>query len=473
MRTLVLLGTVSVFMLGCHHTGGGGDMGDDMSVSTDDLGDQSDFAQVCQGAGAACTDGTQCCSGLCDPNAHACTEMNCGQAGATCTTAADCCGLACTNKACGGKCTSDNQPCTANGDCCSTICGTNGMCTPLNTTCKTAGNNCSNGSECCSSVCNAAGQCAVPSAVSYCVQVGDLCKHNEDCCTGVCTLASGQTVGTCSAISTSCQVDGTLCNGCGACCSRFCGPFAPGGPAICQPASGCHVQGDLCHQDSDCCGGDPKSGLPGAGLIKCNPDPTYGGVIGTCGNPMASNCPPNTPTCKNSCDPEGNVCHQTNTVVCQGGTTNVRNDCCACVSGKDCCQPDKTGIPRCNALTACVMPGGSCSFSGECCNGLPCVPDSTGALHCGAMCHMSGQTCTTNADCCTGLVCTVPPGSLSGTCGTPTQGGSTDMATSMCAQYGQTCSTTIPCCNSVPCTATGGGACTASSPSCSCFSPIP
>lgn len=433
----------------------------------------------------------------------------CGLAGALCSTAADCCGLACVAGMCAAAaCLTDGASCTSGGQCCSSMCGSSGTCAPLNPLCKTAGNACTNGSECCNGVCNANHQCAPPGQVSYCNQTGDVCRADVECCTGVCKLASGTGVGTCATITTSCLVDGTVCNGCGECCSHFCGPFGAGGPDICQPASGCRVEGDLCHQDSDCCGGDPRSGMPGAGLVRCEPDPVYGARIGTCGGPRASNCPDGTDTCKHSCNPEGNVCHYTDTAICAGATTSQRNDCCACISGKECCKLDRTGIPRCNALEACVPVGGSCAFSGDCCNGLPCVPDPvTGRLTCGATCVPMGGLCTTNADCCVGALCQVAPGSLAGTCGVPTSPPGTDAGVPrtdggvgpgpdgavpgtdsaaddpdaivappdlappppFCSYFGQSCSTSQLCCEGMTCVNVGFADCTPADTDCICI----
>lgn len=423
------------------------------------------------------------------------TVLSCGQAGAVCQTAGDCCGLACLAGRCSvSACVSDGQSCTSGGECCSTLCGADGKCGSLNPLCKTAGNACTASAECCNGTCNANHQCASPADVSFCAQTGDLCRADRECCTGVCSLRDGGTVGTCASLTTSCKIDGTLCNGCGDCCSHFCGPYGTGSAHICQPASGCHVQGDLCRKDSDCCGGDVGSGLPGAGLIKCEPDPVYGARIGTCGNPTASNCPNGSPTCKNSCNPEGNVCHFKQTLVCAGNLTNVRNDCCACISGKECCQPDATGIPRCNALAACVPTGGSCSFSGECCNREPCLPDPvTGQLKCGSTCVLVGGACTTNGDCCAGMLCQAAPGSVGGICviptpppsvlpdaGLPTQDAlapaddgplSSPDAPLVCAFYGQACSTSVPCCGDTLCRAAGGVLCSEADTDCLCFSP--
>jgi hypothetical protein len=400
----------------------------------------------------------------------------CGAIGALCSTSVDCCGLACVAGRCSASaCLSDGVACSVSGECCSTLCGAGGTCSPLNTACKTAGNACTTGSECCNGVCDANHQCATLGAVSFCAQTGDVCRQDSECCTGVCQTVAGAAVGTCAAIATSCQVDGTVCNGCGSCCSHFCGPYGAGGPSICQPASGCHVQGDLCHQDSDCCGGDVSSGLPGAGLIKCEPDPVYGARIGTCGSPKASNCSDGSSTCKNACNPEGNVCHYKTTLVCSGSLTNVRNDCCDCISGKECCQPDATGIPRCNSLAACVPAGGNCAFSGECCDHEPCLPDpTTGSLRCGSTCVAAGNVCTTNADCCAGMVCQTAPGSVAGTClipNPPSSGpdGGID-APPVCSYYGQACSVTSPCCGA-SCVNDMYEPCTAADTGCICFNP--
>jgi hypothetical protein len=358
-------------------------------------------------------------------------------------------------------------------------------------------------------------QCPPPTTVSFCVQVGDICQHDNQCCTGVCNLVTA-TNGICAQITTqSCNPDGELCNGCGSCCSHFCGPYGPSNTDICQPASGCRVQGDLCHVNSDCCGGDPSNGLPGAGQVVCTPDPTYPTKIGTCSGPNVSNCPPanadaGTPGCSGgTCDPAGNICHFTGTAICQGGTTNVRNDCCACISTKTCCKPDAVGIPRCFLTTTCKAEGEICSFNGDCCGGVPCIPDSTGQLRCGApgcnadagpCCQAEGMVCTTNSDCCVGLPCTVPAGSLKGTCGLPvlppsdmaqppqpdlagvdlagadlSQPPAPDMAQPpICAVVGQSC-LSAPCCPSpgVQCLNSLGATCSGGDTTCTCFLPIP
>ncbi|HZS39686.1 MAG TPA: hypothetical protein VFF06_22795 [Polyangia bacterium] len=458
----------------CSDNGGGG--GQDLSVPLDGGGDAG---VACGVSGTQCTAGTQCCSGVCDPGMHLCTIAMCGAPGAACTKSPDCCGGQCIGNLCSATaCISDNLACTSAAQCCSNLC--NGTCTPLNTTCKTAGNACTGDGECCGHSCINS-QCAAPSQISYCTQVGDICFKGADCCTSVCTIAAGASVGTCSAISSTCSVDGTTCSGCTGCCSSLCAPFGGSGSHICQPASGCHVKGDLCQKNSDCCGGDPTviGNIPGAGLVVCTPDPAHPGV-GICSDPVASNCPSGQ-SCGNSCVPEGDTCHFKNNGGCS--VNSVRNDCCACISGKDCCQLDHAGIPRCNAIATCVPTGGACADANDCCNLAPCVPDSMGHLHCGSMCVPAGGVCTTTADCCTGVTCIVPPGQLQGTCTVvnppppPVDGGtpSTDMAQGTCALYNQACSAAVPCCSGVTCRAPfpGSAPCAAGEMDCSCYELIP
>jgi hypothetical protein len=390
--------------------------------------------------------------------------IGCTDSGATCTVNTDCCNLSCVAGKCAAAagCVSDNMACTAGGTaCCSGTCGSGGTCTPLNTMCKTAGNGCAANADCCSQFCTG-GVCSLHS--SYCTQPGDVCYRDTDCCTALCTIPTGATAGTCSTVSSpaSCSIDGILCNGCGACCSRLCAPYGLSGVNICQPAGGCHVYGDLCKTAADCCGGEPTStGLPGAMLVPCTP--IAGTGLGFCDHPSGGLGG------GHACDPEGDVCHQVNnpTYVC--GNSTSRNDCCACIAGKTCCVLDPFGIPRCNALggdggIGCVPPGGSCSFAGDCCGGVPCVPDSTGALHCltpndGGACVPQGGMCSATRDCCAGYPCVIPAGSLIGVCELITPSPGPDGGTPPppgCALYGQACSATVPCCNNIPC---AGGFC--------------
>jgi hypothetical protein len=418
-----------------------------------DGGPTIDASNPCGVFGATCTGGTQCCTGVCN-NSGTCDvdPTMCSMPGSSCAAGTDCCTGSCVGHVCAAtQCTSDNGACTTNDQCCGGACGANHTCTPLSATCKTSGNSCANSTDCCSGLCDAAGKCADS---SYCVQEGDACAHDAECCGGICTPGAGA-LGTCTKPNTgstlcSAGVDGTLCNGCGDCCSRLCAPYGATGVKICQPAEGCRINGDLCKTDGDCCGA-AGTGLPGDGHVTClreHPnDP-----VGICRNPQA-------------CNPEGDVCHYKNYNTC--GNSSARNDCCGAVGNSGVCQLDALGVPRCYGLAACHQTGDTCAFSGDCCNGAPCIPDNTGALHCSAACSPKGGTCTSAADCCSGETCTMLPGSTQGTCGS---------SPTTCAQYGQACSAADPCCAGTACNVTGSSpvvACPAGQTTgCTCFQVI-
>ncbi|HJZ88727.1 MAG TPA: hypothetical protein VKN99_26315 [Polyangia bacterium] len=297
------------------------------------------------------------------------------------------------------------------------------------------------------------------------MQTGDACARNAECCSGTCTIASGATVGTCApppagASFCSGSVDGSLCQDCTGCCSRLCAPYAATGIKICQPAQGCRTDGNLCQTDSDCCGAT-GSGLPGDGNVRCDKaSPTD--LVGICRNPL-------------SCNPEGNVCHFMN-YACS--ISSARNDCCGAVGNSGVCRLDPLGVPRCYGLgNMCRQAGETCSSAADCCNGVPCIPDSNGVLRCltppdgGPACSPSGGSCTANADCCPGLTCTIPTGSTRGTCGTtPYDGGA-------CSMFGQMCNASQPCCMGLSCYVTGSNPPTAcpsgQTNGCTCLTIIP
>jgi hypothetical protein len=392
--------------------------------------------------------------------------------GAGCATGGDCCSGDCVAGVCNyPACTSDHAACVANGNCCSQSC-VGGTCAPLNTACKTVGNRCASGAECCSQLCSN-GTCQ---ASSFCGQAGDACSSGSNCCTGTCAIPAGAALGTCGANPPSgpanCGVvDGQLCGGtapdggvvrndaglpaCGGpCCSRACAPWGPTGALVCQPASGCHVVGDLCTADSDCCG---SAGLPGGSGKPVTCVVTAPGMLGICRNPMG-------------CKPDGDVC-KLKAMSCSSS--------CDCCSGncetEDTCKQDNMGVPRC-AAAQCVAAGGSCASSANCCGGVPCVPNPVagGAPYVcsGSACIAVCGECTDNADCCAGTSCVGAAGGTHGVCGPcrpgegdggaglPDDGGAGGSGGSpdggagsgpTCALYGQICTASSQCCDGVPC----------------------
>jgi hypothetical protein len=297
------------------------------------------------------------------------------------------------------------------------------------------------------------GLCASTGGPTGCDVTGDICFRGSDCCTNLCTIANGTSAGLCASLPTSgvggCQADGEACMAGTECCSRVC-VATPTGGHVCATASGCRVKGDLCKTDNDCCGG-PNSMVCGQGEVTCAIVP------GT--NPPTGRC--TTPTSGSQGDPEGDVC---------GQSQSSRENCCGgCSPKQDCCKLDSNGIYRCYAggsamcptgytgvAPCCIAGGGICTFSNECCNNAPCLPDGTGVLRCGSMCVPSGGVCTATSDCCTGYTCLLQAGASKGVCGIP-MGTKPDMG--MCALQGQSCSSTSPCCTGYTCEVPGTTSC--------------
>jgi len=437
--------------------------GEDVSRASDLVSSLRDVAgdvaalPFCLAFGQQCAMGADCCSELCDPNTGTCVASinKCTPSGGNCQTSTECCSLVCTAGRCSASaCIADNQACVDSASCCGGNCSA-GRCQPLSTACHTAGNPCTANSQCCSSLCQA-GVCKL--GASFCIQTGDVCSDSGTCCSGDCQKGSG-TLGTCAAPpsgATNCSdgVDGTVCGDCNGCCSRLCAPYAPTGVRVCQPASGCRVNGDLCRRDSDCCGA-AGTGLPGDGNVVCQID--SGKALGICRNPR-------------SCSPQGDVCHFKN-YTC--GVSSSRNNCCDGVGNSGVCQLDPLGVPRCNGLGTTCRPGGeTCASAMDCCNQMPCVPDGAGLLRCYAppvstrdggvpsSCVLAGGPCSITADCCVGSTCLQSVGSTLGICGSrepppvsppSTDAGPVDASTTICAEYGQTCTSEADCCNGITC----------------------
>jgi hypothetical protein len=313
---------------------------------------------------------------------------------------------------------------------------------------------------------------------SFCIQPGDVCARDLDCCGGFCSIASGGTQGVCMDVATSgtgnCTHDGVLCNGCGSCCSKNCGPWALTGVNVCQPGLGCKILNSLCTSDSECCG---SSG----GEVTCTPA-TGGTVsIGVCSQNHGNQVP-------------GGICKLSgNANAC----SNAESDCECVVSPKiACCAYDTLGLPRCLGSgtcggadggatgifvgtdpNCCRKPGDTCNTAAECCGLTPCVPDSTGTLRCltttpndgGIVCVPRGGTCTATGDCCTGYVCNISGGGT-GTCGPPPTPPPADAG--VCGLYGQACNAGTPCCNNVQCTYSPTNTACAGQQGCTCYNPI-
>jgi len=488
---VILLSTCALITLdGCSHRGSGQgtpsdahatDGNSDSPVGTPGSGGTG---VVCKVADDACTSNGQCCSNICDPVTSKCKSSVtvCSGAGSSCKVATDCCNLQCDTArglcASASSCLADNQACTTSAGCCSQNCA-GGKCVPLTTSCLTAGNPCTDGGDggtatrCCSGLCTS-GKCVL--GASFCIQPGDACSRDTDCCGGWCNKAQGATLGVCQDVQTtgagSCTHDGVVCDGCGSCCSRNCGPWALTGVKVCQPGLGCKILNSLCTTDQECCGGD-------TGDVTCVPATGPQGItIGVC-------------TQNHSLQVAGGICGLSGNNACG----NAQHDCECPVNPKiQCCGFDTLGLPRClgsgqcgdggigifkgSDPLCCRQGGQTCHTASECCNLSPCVPDSTGTLRClgttpndgGIVCLPSGGRCTATGDCCTGLVCNITPGAASGSCGTPP--GTPDAGTPTCALYGQGCNGGVTCCNNQPCTYSVDGTACNGRTGCTCFNPL-
>jgi hypothetical protein len=260
---------------------------------------------------------------------------------------------------------------------------------------------------------------------------------------------------------------------------------------------------DYCDSNESCCGGSPDAIKTSGYNVECDPDKH------TCDNGQ-------------SCNPPGNIC---------GASTDVNASQNCCGGKKDVCKADSSGILRCfggppeycnangcsdsspcptgydptNPL-CCIEPGDVCQFADQCCNGMPCVPDSSGTLRCGGgapssddWCNPIGTRCAGDGDqsCCEGLSCAaygengmhacLPPGAsptckltggactgaadccsgscVEGYCGDYTQPGGSDGSGS-CMTSSQSCTVNGDCCAGLSCAIPAGathGTCEAAS----------
>lgn len=292
----------------------------------------------------------------------------CEQEGARCGSANQCCGGTCLAGWCRASCISDDMPCDDSVSCCSGTCSEQGVCEARSKSCKTEGNDCQEGGTCCSAYCEA-GRCSTKS--SFCRQEQEICVEDDQCCSLSCDKADGDSLGSCASVPrgpTNCSqgVAGNVCDSCNDCCSRLCLPYEDTGLSICVAASGCRQTGELCLGDAECCGGDPESGLPGAGNVQCVRETTA--QVGVCRNAL-------------SCSPHGNACHLQDY---QCSISAAANKCCDAEGGAEGrCVLDSQGVPRCSALLegTCRTAGETCGMDEDCC-GRECRLGPSGGWTC-------------------------------------------------------------------------------------------
>lgn len=337
----------------------------------DTVGDQN-------GVSGACTDNSQCTSGICDGGV--CVD------GSTCGTSADCEGtqychfpstpdpwVAGTTGTCNQPCTSDDSCGIIGQQCVSGRCYTNVSCNPAN-----SNNDCPPGE-----VCNQQTRsCNAPPSRCYfntdcpaswvcmdnnCVDPDDInlggCANDADC-----SSVAGCQGGNCACVSGACQPQG------GCATDGDCGATQRCNAGVCQNATSCTDQAGCTPYGLVCTGGYCKTPTPcGSGNTCAN-----GYVCKTNYTPPAC-FPPGTPDCtRNEQCPQGQYCEVFSS-TCQEGCRSD-TDCAGGCDGQVPCRCGSTG--ECSTSTT-GTPGGTCTSNDQCPGGTVCsYNDPNGALMC-------------------------------------------------------------------------------------------
>ena len=232
-----------------------------------------------------------------------------------------------------------------------------------------------------------------------------------DCCGGFCSKATGATEGVCMDVATTgtgnCTHDGVLCNGCGSCCSKNCGPWAltgvqrlPARPRLQDPEQPLH------HRQRVLRRGYRQSSTarrPAAGTSASASARRTRATRCRAGSASSPAAPTPAPT------PRATARARSRPRRSAAPTT--RSACRAASARAACADGGTTGIFSGTDPKCCRQPGQTCNTAAECCGLSPCVPDSTGTLRCltttpndgGIVCVRQRRGCTATGDCCTGL----------------------------------------------------------------------
>jgi len=202
-------------------------------------------AASCLALEDSCSDGAECCSGVCE--GFVCVaEASCGKAlSASCGTDDECCSGNCDSGICVGpvgECTGLSLACDHGWECCSGNCG-GGSCVAPTSTCYANTDACVANVECCSGNCDGTNHCAF-SFVSVGLN-GSACDEDSDCGSGDC---AGNVC-----VPTTCDDAGTACTPADAylCCSGNCSEV----DGTCGEVPACQEEGTVCGAHWECCSG--------------------------------------------------------------------------------------------------------------------------------------------------------------------------------------------------------------------------
>jgi len=414
----------------CAGTGGScvsstGTYEDNMCCSSECVGG---YCSCGEGLGCTCNESSDCGTDL------VCYEslcVSCLPANAPTTDASQCCSGDLLNGLC--SCSTENCACTENSQC------ESGVCDPLtNNTCVTpqaTGENCINtlGEEddylCLSSQC-VNGMCSSGAVGGTCYLATDTtdgmycCVPLDGDCNGNSGIYQSTPCATCLASGESCSVNGD--QGClnGECINGICSCGSANGcscnensqceSGVCDLGTGVcattqviggictNSQGQdenaLCSSDDQCingiCSCAPNIGCTCATSGDCNPPYCVNGLCATC-LPTSSTCTQNGDCCSDICGTTG-VC-----LDCQvpGGSCSFGQPCCndtICVNGL--CSCGTANGCTCNENENSECDSGSC-------NGGVCQAPAADGETCQSDANCQNQNCESNYCCPTDCIC--------------------------------------------------------------------
>jgi hypothetical protein len=382
-------------------------------------------AKLCTSDNQACTTDAQCCGGVCgittDGAPRTCTPLSptCSSLGNTCALSANCCSHFCNAGVCSSPsfCGQTGDSCTSFTDCCGGLCtkaadagvATLGVCTipaaPGATQCTVAGEVCGAGADagpsdggvpacggnCCSRACApfAATGVDICQPPDGCHPRGELCVTDNDCCGSLNNPGGSNGNAVCSR--------GNPSDPLGRCTKPNC---APNGDI-------CRLQTGSCNARADCCSGNALTSNPptcnqdALGIPRCS----FGSVTPGC---VDGGAPRTGLACSTSLDCCGLPCVPTGlptgpALVC--GATACVPVAGLCTSNADCCTGSPCVLPTGSTVGMCKAPPGTSPDGGIIDAGtLPDgAPVDAGTPPPG--CSLYGQTCTVSGNCCNGVPC--------------------------------------------------------------------
>ena len=354
--------------------------------------------QTCCPAARECCDGVCCAAG--QPCVDGACQATCQALGATCGDAAECCQPEFGAVECDAVCSLDSSCCNLIGDSCATRCDCCGVSEcQAGTCCVPVGGECVSNNDCCA---------GVGGTEILCLRTSD--QSEERACTVICRPPDAectdniQCCGADQCIDGRCRPPGCLPAGYGCASATEC---CQGEPTDCEIVSGsgascCHRAPGSCSQNFDCCGDRLccSGACCGAGQPCCG---------GNC-------CLSGSSCCNGTCCPEGRTCCN-GTTCCPAGFHCIGGQC-ACLAPQSpcdpnnnlCCQTEPTQCPTDNVFgrneKCCRPQGGHCSSYFDCCvaifdddwNRDTCGDDG----RCGganAYCEPADATCVDGREC--------------------------------------------------------------------------